>query len=374
MKTVSFPKMHKEENEKRDFLPDFFIFLLTEDIDIYLEIGYGDGMDFTKEDYLNANPKIKFVSHQECYEKDIIVVLRSPESNEIEYMKNGSILISMLHYPTRPIRVENLKDSHIMGISLDSIRNDFLERMVVNYNGTSGNGIELSFNALSASMKDYYSKGRGVINVSIMGIGMIGLMAAKSAREFGCQKVNDSMSEFGAKGVLVNMLPRNITCDAEEMIRLMKETDILVDATTRDDSTKYIIENKYLGYLKKHAIILDLTADPYLKGVNPIQVKAIEGIPTGTLDNPVIFSNDILYDNLPNGVSSINRRTVVSCNAWPGIKPKECMALYGKQLNPILKRIIRKDITTFNELSDNYFERAIYRGTIDHYEKFEKAL
>ena len=77
---------------------------------------------------------------------------------------------------------------------------------------------------------------------------------------------------------------------------------------------------------------------------------------------------------MPKGVSSINRRTVISCNAWPGIKPEECMDLYGKQLNPILKRILRKDITTFNELSDNYFERAIYRATVDHFEKFEKIL
>ena len=41
-----------------------------------------------------------------------------------------------------------------------------------------------------------------------------------------------------------------------------------------------------------------------------------------------------------------------------------------KQLNPILKHIIRKDIKIYNELSDNYFERAIYRGTINHFEKF----
>jgi alanine dehydrogenase len=366
--------MHKEENEKRDFLPDFFIFLKDENIDIYLETGYGSGMHFTEADYLNANPKINFISHRECYEKDIVVVLRSPEFNEIDYMKSGSTLISMLHYPTRPLRVDCLTNNGVLGISLDSIRNDFLERMVVNYNGTSGNGVELSFKALSESMKDFYSKDRDVIHVSIIGLGMVGLMAAKSARKFGCDSMNDSMIELGAKGVLVKMLPKNITCDVEEMISLMKETDILVDATTRVDSTKYIIENKYLGYLKQHAVILDLTADPYLQDVSPIQVKAIEGIPTGTLDNPIIFSNDDLYNNLPKGVSSINRRTVVSCNAWPGIRPQECMDLYGKQLNPILKRILRKDITTFNELSDNYFERAIYRATIDHFQKFEKIL
>ena len=43
-----------------------------------------------------------------------------------------------------------------------------------------------------------------------------------------------------------------------------------MDATTREDATKYIISNDLIGYLKSHAVILDLTADPYLTDVNPL--------------------------------------------------------------------------------------------------------
>lgn len=369
---LGFPRMHKEQNEKRDFLPGFFEMMKNENANFYLEKGYGSAMGISEVEYLKANKHIQFVSNKECYEKDIVIVLRSPEFNEIEYMKDGSTLVSMLHYPTRVKRVEKLKSKNIFGVSMDSLRNDFLERIVVNYNGTSGNGMEIAFGELSKSMEDFCSKERDVINVTILGMGMVGLYAAKSAGKYGNLELNLKLKELGTKGVKVNLLPRSITSDKEEFIKIIKETDILVDATTRDDTSKYIVSNDLIGYLKPHAIILDLTADPYLTDVNPIQVKAVEGIPTGTLDKPVIYVEDEIYKTIPQEVISKNRRTVVGCNAWPGIKPKECMYLYGIQLFPIIQKLVRLNKGMFTDKSDDYFERAIYRGTIKYFEENEK--
>lgn len=374
MKLIGFPRMYKEENEKRDFLPEFFSSIKNEPVELFLEYGYGRGMGLSQEDYLAANSAIKFTNHEECYKKDIVLVLRSPEFEELDYMKKNSVLVSMLHYPTRTSRVKKLKENSIIGISLDSIRNDCLERIVVNYKGTSGNGMQLAFEELSKSMTDFYSLDRKVINISIIGMGMVGLTAAKAARRYASKEINAKMKDIGAKGVLVKLLPRNITCDIEEMIHIIKETDILVDASTRNDTSKYIIENKFLAYLKEHAVILDLTADPYLTDSTPIQVKAIEGIPTGILDKTVIYHDDEIYLSIPKGVNTENRRTVVSCNAWPGVKPQKCMRLYGMQILPILKTIINNDVKTFSNDSDDYFVRAIYKSTLAYFEKFEKNV
>jgi len=370
MKTLGFPRMHKEKNERRDFTPNFFKALRDENVEIYLEYGYGSCLGFKEEDYIKANPNIKFTTNKECYKKDIVVVLRAPEFYELDYMKQGSILISMLHYPTRPTRVKRLKEKGIYSISLDSIRNDFLERMVVNYKGTAFYGMEVAFRELEKAMKSFYSKDREPINVAIMGMGMVGLYAAKAAGHFGYVKeIEDKINNIGAKGVLVEMIPRNITEDEKELIKVLKRCDILVDATTRSDPTKYIIKNELIGYMKSHAIILDLTADPYLTDTNPIQVKAIEGIPTGSLDKFVFYPDDEEYDKIPKEVNTKNRRIVVSCNAWPGVKPLECMELYGIQVLPILKKVINLDIKDFTIDSPDFIIRAIYRGTIEYYEK-----
>lgn len=373
MKKIGFPRMHKEINEKRDFLPRFFKYLINEKAELFLEKGYGSAMGFTEEDYLMENPHIQFTDNKGCYKKDIVVVLRAPEFHEIEWMRNDSILISMLHYPTRKSRTELLKSKNIHGVSMDLVRNDSLERIIVNYNGTSGSGIKVAFQELSKSMKNFYSRSRDIINVSIIGLGMVGLTAAKAAKIYGSSEINEKMKRLGAKGVLVRLLPRNITCDRNEMIQILKDTDILVDASTRDINSEYIIENEMVKYLKPSSIILDITADPYLTDVDPIQVKAIEGIPTGTLDKIVFYPDDDEYAFIPSSVSAINRRTVVSCNAWPGLNAFECMKLYGKQLTPIVKMIIRNNVREVNEHSDSFFMRAIYRGSIKYFEDHEKS-
>jgi alanine dehydrogenase len=51
-------------------------------------------------------------------------------------------------------------------------------------------------------------------------------------------------------------------------------------------------------------VVLDATADPYVAESEPIQVKAIEGIPTGNLNQYEFPPDDPAFDRLPKGVSS----------------------------------------------------------------------
>ncbi len=114
---------------------------------------------------------------------------------------------------------------------------------------------------------------------------------------------------------------------------------------------------------------MDLTSDPYLTDIYPPQVKAIEGIPHGTLDKIVIYPGDDVYNTVPEWLKSLNQRTVVSCNAWPGVNPKGCMDLYGKQLIYIVQNLIGYSTSDFNLYNNDYFNRAIYRGTIECFEE-----
>ncbi len=368
MKTLGFPRMHKEANEKRDFLPEFFKHFIEYDAKIYMEEGYGSGMGLTEEDYIEQNPQLVFVSNKECYEKDIVVVLRCPEIWEMDYMKEGSILVSMLHYPTRLTRVEYLKKRNIFGIAMDLIRNDLLERIVVDYKGTSGNGVKIGFKELEKLLRHNNEDQKEYMSVSIMGTGMVGLMAAKFAGKFGGKRNTQLFNSIGVNSVITNMLPRNTTSNRELMEKILSDTDILIDATTRDDSSKYIVNNDLLGSLKKHAVILDLTADPYLEEIEPMQVKAIEGLPTGTLDKYVFYPDDKAFELIPQKVRTNNRRTVVGCNAWPGVNPERCMKLYGVQMTPIIKKLITQNRMQLDEINDDFFMRAIYRSTIEYFE------
>lgn len=368
MKVIGFPRMHKEANEMRDFLPVFFEKIKDYPAKIFLETGYGEALGFTEQDYLDKNPNISFVSNKECYSKEMVVVLRCPEWHELDYLQEGSTLVSMLHYPTRKKRVAYLKRRNIFGVSMDAIRNDLMERLVVDYKGTSGNGINAAFSALDNNIKDLDLPSRP-LNVSIMGMGMVGLMAAKSAVKYGSLKNEELFKAHGFQPVMVNMLSRSITSNRDTMEQILSNTDILVDASNREDATKYIIDNSLLASLPEHAVILDLSADPYLEDLEQIQVKAIEGIPTGTLDKYIFYPQDKEYLEIPKSVNTLNRRTVVSCNAWPGVNPKSCMKLYGTQMMPIVKLLINMEPSEFCDNHDNFFVRAIYRSTLAFFEK-----
>lgn len=364
--SIGFPRMHKEAGEKRDFLPEFFSGLSDYDVDIYLEEGYGNGLGYTEKDYLKSNAGIKFTSAYDVYMKDIVVILRCPETTEIDLMKEGSILISMLHYETRETRNKLLSERKINCFSMDAMCNDENERIMVNYKGTSRAGSRIAFEELKKRTDGFNNVDGKIINISIIGLGSV---AANSAKAFEELSDREFLDEENGIGVIIHMLPRTITQNCENLKKILEVSDILVDASKRPDPSKVIVSNRLIKYLPEHSVILDLTADPYNDKILPMQVKGIEGIPTGTLDKYVIETDDELYDTIPGAVLSDNRRLVVSCNAWPGVDAKDCMLLYGRQLIPFLDVILNKGIKDLDVSSKNMYERSLIRSSLAYYVK-----
>ena len=141
-KSVGFPRMRQEAGEKRVFLPEFIHHLVGLGAQVCIEEGYGARSGFSFEDYKRANPNIHMCSREETFQKDVVLILRSPKPDEFQLIKRGTTLISMLHYPTRPIRVTRLKKLGIKAISLDSIANDDNIRLVENMKAVAWNGLE----------------------------------------------------------------------------------------------------------------------------------------------------------------------------------------------------------------------------------------
>lgn len=367
--TIGFPRMVRKKGEKRDFLPELFQKLSHyKDIKILIEEEYGKGMGLTHESYLKKNPNIRFTTHDDTYKQDLVVVLRAPSEEDIKKMKQESILISMLHYDTRPLRNALLKSKGIIGYSMDSMVDDENNRMVVNYWGTSMSGAMVAFNKLKETMEDFYSLKRRPINVSIIGFGKVGVNAAKAFKRLS----DEAFYRDEIPGIVIKVLPKSVTENMAALKYILTETDILVDASRRRDPSQIIVANSLISYMPKHSIILDLTADPYNDKIEPLQQKGIEGIPTGTLEKYIINPDDELYKTIPERVDTTNRRIVASCNAWPGVQPKEAMATYGKQIYPFLKVLLEKDMYSLDINSVNMHERTLVRASLDYFLKYYK--
>jgi alanine dehydrogenase len=363
---IGLPRMHLEPGERRVFLPEFVGNLQDLGFEVSLENGYGESIGLTDQDYLNAADRTVILDLDEIYQQDHVLVLRYPGDDWVKRMKPGATLISMLHFPTRPGRVALLGSQDLQAISLDTIKDDSGRRLVENLASVAWNGLKISFAELE---KVYPEPGfdhpdRGPVHVCLLGAGAVGKHVIQAAVAYGDPQLRGTLLRVKVPGVLVTVVDYDLTGHTSVMRDIFSTTAILVDATQRPDASQPVIPNDWLRWLPNHAVVTDLSVDPYTLDTEPKVVRGIEGIPQGSLDKFVFKSDDSDWDlTVPVSIPSSQRRTVVSCYSWPGIFPEACMEHYGQQLMPLMKRLVRKGYDGLS-LEGDFFERALSRGTL----------
>lgn len=372
MKKISFglARIHMEAGEVRDFLPDFVKHLEENGAVVFLEHGYGSGMGISEEAYLQAAPGVKFVSQREVYQQDVVLVLRYPGDEPLRWMRPGACLVSMLHYPTRPQRVAYLRSLGIEAISLDSLADEQGKRLVENLRAVGWNGVKTAFQVLHEHFPDFgfESPERNPVKVTVLGAGAVGMFAIQAAVRYGDVSYWHQLASRGVTGVQVTAVEYDLTNHETIMTQILKYTDILVDATQRPDPSRPVIPNKWIGVMRPHAVLLDLSVDPYISVDGVVQsVKGIEGVPQGNLDQYVFAPDDPAYDAIPAQVDTRNRRFAVSCYSWPGVMPKECMEVYGNQLAPMMLAILDVGGVANINPEGYYFHRAIARALLSRW-------
>ena len=365
LRTAGFPRMHKERGERRDYLPGLVATAALCGLDVVVESGIGSGMGLRDTDYTSRDPRIRIGGNEEAFAQDLVVTLRSPETDEFSKLRRGATLASMLHFQTRPARVEALRTLGIGAIALDRIADDTGRRLVVNARAVGWNGVEAAFDVLERDWPAFRGRDREPVRVLVTGVGAVGRFAVEAATKVGNVERRDLLMADDIPGVIVNAVGRNVTIGGSLVRTLLSRSDILVDASQRDDASRPLISNAWIADLPAHAVICDLVVDPYLLDVEPPTVRSIEGIPRGNLDKYVYHESDPDWtDTIPEGVPTRERRTVVSCYSWPGIRPRPCMELYGAQLAPLLEVLIASGGTDGLQPDGSYLERALHRGSL----------
>lgn len=361
--TIGFPRMHKEASERRDFLPPLVGLLAGRGAEVFVEAGIGSGMGYTDDDYRMGH-NVHVTDEATAYRQDVVVVLRAPEGR-YHLLGPGAVLVSMLHFPTRPARVRMLAEAGIDAVSLDLIANDDGRRLVENLRSVAWNGVASAFAALERRWPGLTDLGRPPVRVTIMGAGRIGRHAVEFATKFGDDARNEAFMRRGLPGVEVVTLGRNLTRDPAYLRARLAVTDILVDATQRHDPSVPLVPNDWLALMPAHAVLCDLVVDPYLLDAEPRVVRGIEGIPQGSLDQWEFGPDDPAWDEqVPSVIPHAVRRTTVSCYSWPGVRPEPCMHVYGSQLAPLLETLVEAGGVAGLSPTGSFHERALWRASL----------
>ncbi|MFH2039772.1 MAG: alanine dehydrogenase [Chloroflexota bacterium] len=373
-KTIGLPRMRNEAGEKRVFLPEFVQFIASLGVNVFIEEGYGSRSGYSFEDYKLATPQIHLASKEKAYQQDVVLILRSPKPDEFKLMRPGGILFSMLHFPTRPLRIKRLLEAKILGISMDSITNDVNIRLMENMKSVAWNGLEAGFDVLEKRWPGLVKPDKKPIQTMILGTGMVGKYAIDAATKLGNIERNNDHIEAGGPGAIALSVGRNLSSNPTTMESLFHEADILVDATQRRDASQPVVPNEWIAWLPEHAVVVDLAVDPYTLSVDPPVVRGVEGIPQGNLDQYIFPADDQNWDKtVPPSVNSKNRRTAVTCYSWPGVHPEACMLHYAQQLEPFVEVLFEKGYDGLS-LDGEYFERALYRATLKCFLDEQKSV
>jgi alanine dehydrogenase len=360
--------IHEEKGELRAFLPPFVEKMSRFYKEIILEDGYGSSLGF--ESYAYSKPgNVRFSSAEDVYLQDYVLVLRFPSNKYLKMMKPGGCLISMCHFPTRPKRRRYLSDRNIEAISLDSIVDDNGQRLVENLRSVAWNGCEIAFQVIHKiwPKPGIKSTSRQPLRATLLGSGGVGIHAVQAAIRYGDPALWQTYAAEGIPGNIIRVVDYDLTPHETEVKKLLKNTPLLIDATQRKDPSAVVIPNHLLRFLPPHAVILDLSVDPYDFRHKPYEIKGIEGIPQGNLDQYIFSPEDPAWDKVSSKVNTENRRWVVSCYSWPGIHPRSCMLRYGNQLSPLLRRLAVAGGKDAINPGGQYHDRALARGMLKYW-------
>jgi alanine dehydrogenase len=365
---LGLPRMHMEAGERRDFLPDLVAAADRAGAgEIVLEQGYGRGMGVSEDAYLAASPKVRFADYEEVLSSDAVAVIRCPGEAALRSMRTGALLITMLHYPTRPRRTHLVADLGLRAISLDGVVDDLGRRQVEYLEAVGWNGVRLAFVEIARMHPRFAHPSRRPLRVTCLGAGAVGAHAVRAATRYGDPELRAELAANDVPGVEVTVVDFDLTAHEDYLLGRLEMSDLLIDSTQRLDPTRPVVPNAWIAALPTDAVLLDLAVDPYDFTVDPPRTKGIEGVPHGDLDRYVFPVDDPAWTELGHGVDTTQRRLALSCYAWPGIEPLDCMRVYGRQIEPVLGVALRVPVDRLEVDSTDPNERAVARAELERW-------
>ncbi len=359
--------MSEHPGERRDFLPTLVRSLPGLGADeIVLEHGYGAGLGLEPDAYA-IDDRVRFADRDEVFAQDVVLVLRCPPDADLASLRPGATLVSMLHYVTRPTRNELLRERGVVSVSLDSVTDDRGRRMIENLEITAWAGVEVGFRELSLRWASFDAPGRAPIRVTLLGSGALGVHAVHAATRYGNHDLRNALQRAGVPGVEVAVIDHDLSWHEEYMLGRLHASDMLVDATLRPDPSLPVVPNAWLGVMPPHAVLLDLAADPYDATTDPPTVKGIEGVPHGTLAQHVFEESDPAWETASAFADTRVRRTALSCNAWPGLRPADSMERYGEQVEGVLEIVLGVPEPEWDRASAHHQVRAVARAELERW-------
>lgn len=342
---IGIPREHRTDEYRVGMTPAGVGLLKAMGHTCYVEQNAGLGAGFSDLDYEHEGARIVYSPLELFARATLILKVARPTIEEIEMLREGSILMGFLHLAVeRRERIDTLLQKHVTAIAYDLVQAD---------NGTLPVQAPLSQAAgrmtplIAATFMQNHHGGKGILlrgvpgvppaEVVILGAGAYGAAAANAFLRSGASVsvLDKDLSKLQALDEAQGMNGRLVTMVSHpfNIVKVTRFADVLVGGIlVHGERTPIVVSRELVKRMKARSVIIDASID---------QGGCIETSRLTTHRDPTYIEENVIHYCVPNMTSVVARTATHAFNnaAWPFIQE---IALHGLEhaLNvlPALKR------------------------------------
>lgn len=285
---------------------------------VFVTVDTGLKSGFSNDDYKKNGATIVQSNFDLYNNAELIVAVNPPESQELDYLKEGHIIMAFFNFITNPTLVEILSKKKVTAISYELISKDNLYPIVDSMSRIAG---KLSF-SIGSELLSKPNSGKGVLlggspsasrsKIVIIGAGTAGKELIKLGIQTGSRvsvfdtditKLNNVNHEFPS---IETFYPYH-----KLLISQLKNADLVLGATSAyKKKVKKMISNEMLKMMEPRSVFIDLTTP--CGGIS-------ESSRMTDLGKPTYLHNEIYHYCVPNIAASVPKTAsnALSTNILP---------------------------------------------------------
>src|SRR3989338_7850284 len=342
---IGVPKEIQEGETRVALIPPSIKKILKDNVEILVEAGAGEKAFWKDKDYTDAGAKIIEGPEALYNSADLIIKVRKPELNEkiseheINLMKEGAVLVSMLQPATNIDTVKKLVSRKISAFSLDSLLRitraqtmDVLSAMstIAGYKSVLIAAVHLP------KFLPMFMTAAGTIapaKVFIIGAGVAGLQAIATAKRLGAvvsafdtrPVVQEQVESLGAKFVKIDLVetgqtkdgyaraltPEQLQKQREGMAKVCSTADIVITtAQIFGRKAPVIVTKDMVARMQPGSIVVDIAVESggNVEGSQldkEVDINGVRVIGLGNLPGHVaVHASQMYSSNLVNLIES----------------------------------------------------------------------
>ena len=304
--TIGCTKELKNHEYRVGLTPDNVRAYIANGHKVYIEKDAGLGAGFSNEDYVNAGAIILSTPKEVFDIAEMIVKVKEPEESEWDLLKENQILYTYLHLAPNPKLTKFLLDRKVTAIGYETIKD--AEGNLPCLRPMSQIAGRLSVQEGAKYLEKSYG-GRGILlggvpgvargNIVIIGGGVAGTYAAKAAVgiDASITILDRSPSRLAHLEDLFGASVTTLYLTEDNIVRALKDADLVIGCVLiPGGSTPRIIRREHLKFMKKGAVIVDISID---------QGGIAETSRVTTHQNPIYIEEGIVHycvGNMPGAV------------------------------------------------------------------------